>query len=532
MRFAIMSKNTKNVIRKGFLRNYTTKVKHRFILLEKGASQFRDIGKIICSANETLNTLIHELNIKVPSRQIPYLTLELCYGNVSNRRVRAFLHDDDTSPIFEGDIEKQIGNETEISHVLDFLIAPGFKKITIGSLSYSAELVIDYRMLKDAIVDIMLDIAMFNSYSFLKRMSSTDKKHFNEEKYAYFQAEQKRCFYDYDNPNNKTLYYSLSFSHRYGSEDFDLNGYICEWDDFIELNYPGYMHQEKSIEEQMKQHVDYKEFPKNFHLKFDKKPEGAYVVLRTNKKKNSPKIQPSINSFFNIIKFRKGKIRIIPLSLFNDYQFMMKNLDVSAFKIVKQGTAFSQISNSNDYVDLQKNSSDNKLDVQLSNETEKSSTGENHAYKENNYRFKIGVSFSSKYRDKYVEPFCRALLKLDYMKDDIFYDNWHKPLINGVDGSAKIQQIYMDDCKLIVVLLSPDYNKKKWSGIIEKSVIEYLINSNQMQRICLLRVDSASLDEFNLYIANNGIAEDIDKMTADATAKLIDDIYQTRFGKK
>lgn len=526
-----MSKNTKNVIRKGFLRNYTTKVKHRYILLEKGASQFRDIGKIICSANETLNTLIHELNIKVPNRQIPYLTLELCYGNVTDRRVRVFLHNDDTSPIYEGDIEKQIRSETEISHVLDFLIAPGFKKITIGSLSYNAELIIDYRLLKDAIVDIMLDIAMFNSYSFLKEMSSTDKKEFNEKKYTYFKTKQKRCFYDYDNPGSKTLYYSLSFSHRFGSEDFDVSGFIVEWDEFIELNYPGYKHQEKSIEEQMKQHVDYKEFPNNFHLKFANKPEGAYLVLRTNKKKNSPKVQPSINNLFNIINFRKGKIRIIPLSLFNDYQFMMKNLDVSAFKIVKQGKSFSQISDSNGRVNPQKVSSDYKFGVQLSNETENNCAVENYAHKESNYRFKIGVSFSSKYRDKYVEPFCRALLELDYTVDDVFYDNWHKSLINGVDGSKTIQHIYKDDCELIVVLLSPDYNEKKWSGIIEKSVIEYLINLSQTQRICLLRVDSANLGEFNLYIANNGIAEDIDKMTADAIAKLIDDIYQTRFGK-
>ncbi len=57
-RFKIMSKNSKNVIRPAFLKNFTRKVKQRYILLEKGNLQFRDIGNLITSANETLNSII------------------------------------------------------------------------------------------------------------------------------------------------------------------------------------------------------------------------------------------------------------------------------------------------------------------------------------------------------------------------------------------------------------------------------------------------------------------------------------------
>lgn len=181
-----MSTNSKNIIRKEILKNFTRKIKNRYILIEKGNEQFKDINCLISSINTTINQIIQELNLKITNRQLPYITLNVCYGMLENKRVRVFLHNDDTDFLYERDIQTQIKEETEISHILDLLVAASFKKITISSLSCDAELVIDYKILKHAIIDILLDIVMFNSYSFLKNMNIADKKNVSEEKYEFF----------------------------------------------------------------------------------------------------------------------------------------------------------------------------------------------------------------------------------------------------------------------------------------------------------------------------------------------------------
>lgn len=327
-----MSKKSKNVIRPAFLKNFTRKVKQRYILLEKGNSQFRDIGNLITSANEKLNSIIQVLNIKITDRQLPYLTIIPCYGNINDKRVRVFIHNDDTDFFFERDVQSQIENKTDMSHILDFLIAASYKKVTISSLSCDAELVIDYSLLECALIDIMLDIVMFNSYSFLKRMDIASKKKFSEQKLSYYNDQDLPCFYDCDNMN--VMYYSLSFSSRKSAESFDVDTYISNWNGFIATYYPNCVHNEKTIKEQLQQHKDIGELPKNLHTRFNDKSNGAYLVLRTTRDRTED-IHPALFSLFGIRKYKRGKIKIVPISDFDKYKPLMEHLDVSAFKIVK-----------------------------------------------------------------------------------------------------------------------------------------------------------------------------------------------------
>lgn len=328
-----MSTNAKNIIRPEFLKNFTKKIKDRYILLEKGNQKFKDINNLLFNINQELNIIIQNLNIKIKERQLPYITLKSCYGNItSNKRVRVFLHNDDTDFFFERDIKAQVETETEISHILDLLVASSFKMITISTLSCDAELVIDHKLLKSAIIDILLDIVMFNSYSFLKSMSVIDKKRLSEEKYSYFKDEKLHCFYDC--PDDKMIYYSLAFSARH-EENFNIDDYINLWDKFITKYYPNSMHKEKSIKEQLKQHVDYEELPKSTHKKFASLSPGAYLLLRTNQDRTED-LHPEIYSLFGIKKYKKGKIKIVHIDEFEKYRILLENLDVSAFKIVKQ----------------------------------------------------------------------------------------------------------------------------------------------------------------------------------------------------
>lgn len=140
--------------------------------------------------------------------------------------------------------------------------------------------------------------------------------------------------------------------------------------------------------------------------------------------------------------------------------------------------------------------------------------------------FKIGITFSGKYREQFVEPICRELLKLGYNQNDIFYDEWHDALINGVHGDSILRQIYFKHCDCVVVLLSPDYKEKNWTGHIEWAAIKELINTGDDEKICLLRVDSANIGEIDGLFSNQAIAKAIDDLSPSQAAAFIDTKYK------
>lgn len=58
-----------------------------------------------------------------------------------------------------------------ISHCIEFQISAIYNQITFSNSFYDAKLVIDENFFVCAVTDLFLDLAMFNSYSFLKNMS-------------------------------------------------------------------------------------------------------------------------------------------------------------------------------------------------------------------------------------------------------------------------------------------------------------------------------------------------------------------------
>ena len=143
--------------------------------------------------------------------------------------------------------------------------------------------------------------------------------------------------------------------------------------------------------------------------------------------------------------------------------------------------------------------------------------------------FKIGITFSGRYRKDYVEPFCNALLDLGYREIDIFYDDWHRYIINGINGDDVLREIYYGHCELIVVLLSPDYKEKHWCGNVEWRAIKELINTGNGDKICLLRVDGVNIGEIEGLYQTQSIAESIDNRSPSDTAKFIDQVYHQNF---
>ena len=141
-------------------------------------------------------------------------------------------------------------------------------------------------------------------------------------------------------------------------------------------------------------------------------------------------------------------------------------------------------------------------------------------------QFKIGITFSGKYREQFVEPFCKALLNLGYTKEEIFYDAWHEVLINGVHGDSILRQIYSKNCDCIVVLISPDYKDKNWTGHIEWPAVKELINTGDDGKVCLLRVGLMDIGEIDGLYQNQSIAKAIDNMSASEIADFIDSKYK------
>ena len=326
-----MSTNAKNIVRPEFLKNFTKNIENRVVLVQGDNNYGDDINNIIADSNSSINSIVQSINIKCESRQIPYITLKAKVGNALDKDVRILLRNYYTQRVYEEKIKFDFVESNDISHLIDFLIVEGFKEITISSLMLDVELIIDKDYIVSAITDIILDILMFNSYSFLQKMDLQQRREFSKNKFEYFRQEKLPCFYDC---NSKDLvYYSLAFSARTGKDEFSVEKYILVWDEFIKAYYPKYRHREKTVKAQIEQHVDKGELPNNYYKRFYNKPQGAYLIIRTNKER-TPKIHRYINSVFGLSKYEYGKIKIVPLEKFEEYKPMFENLDVSAFKVV------------------------------------------------------------------------------------------------------------------------------------------------------------------------------------------------------
>lgn len=137
--------------------------------------------------------------------------------------------------------------------------------------------------------------------------------------------------------------------------------------------------------------------------------------------------------------------------------------------------------------------------------------------------FCIGITFSGKYRKKYVDRICKKLLEIGFKKEDIFYDEWHEVLINGVNADETLEKIFRK-CKFLVVILSPDYKEKNWTGNVEWPVIRKRINEGEGDRICLLSIGVVDLQEIGLDKSTT-IPKRIDEITADQAAEFIKKKY-------
>lgn len=327
-----MSTNFKDEIHPAFLMNFTKQIENRFIVLETSKSYDESFKEVLKHINDEINCLIQQLNCLIVNRQLPYIKLVVKFADL-NESSRFVVRNYESGYRYEDQIRiksNKVG--TDISHVIDLLEAPGYKDILNSPLGCTAEVVVAHEFLECAIIDVLLDIIMFNSYSFLHDMLLDEKCTFNIIKHHYFLEKGLPCFYDYK--TNSNVYYSFAFSARTGINCIDLPKFVDLWDQFIQEKYCSFHHREKTVSQQLKYHVDFEQLPRNLSGRFRELDPGAYLVIRTNRGRTED-LWPFISSVFALKKRRNGKIRIIPISEFEKYRCLFQNLDVSAFKVVK-----------------------------------------------------------------------------------------------------------------------------------------------------------------------------------------------------
>lgn len=140
-------------------------------------------------------------------------------------------------------------------------------------------------------------------------------------------------------------------------------------------------------------------------------------------------------------------------------------------------------------------------------------------------KFSIGITFTGTHR-KRVEAIAKALLKIGFEKENIFYDDWHDSLINGLNADLTLQDIYRKKCACIVVFLSTDYNKKAWTGGVEWRAIRNIIINAKGKGICLLNVDGVDINKIDGLSSYTDIAKKIESLTDDQVAQFIKDFME------
>lgn len=139
-------------------------------------------------------------------------------------------------------------------------------------------------------------------------------------------------------------------------------------------------------------------------------------------------------------------------------------------------------------------------------------------------RFKIGVTFTGAHRSR-VKSIMEALLTFGFNRDDIFFDEWHEDIINGIDADIELGKIYENHCDCIVVFLSKDYNTKSWTRGVEWRAIRRIINNIQGKMICLINIDGVDIDNIDGLSGDTDIAKKIEGLSDSEVAKFIKKRY-------
>lgn len=319
-----MSTSRKNVIKKAPLSNFTHNIEYRKIIV--ASNTYNDMCNKISTIMKDVNSTIQQLSLIIYDRQIPFIngvaTIFDPSKNIDDARIVLLGHAERTMTTYT-----KAKDRPDISHLIEFQLSAFYNQVTFSNSVFDAKLVIDDQYLPTATLDLFLDLAMFNSYSFLKNMSIDEKRQFSKQKFDYFKKCNLNCYYTYDETDD-LLYYSLAFSARKNAKEIDLQEYINLWNGFLNTYYPNEHHIEESLELQIKKHVDHGQLSSSKILdKMSQLPNGPYLFIKINKQTSNKSKLAQMGAIFGTSTPTLGDWKVIPISQYCQIEKLARDLN-------------------------------------------------------------------------------------------------------------------------------------------------------------------------------------------------------------
>lgn len=334
-----MSLKERNVYREGFTFNFCEKWLKRIIIIDDQLMKEAEKNEFVRDINEQLYSAIQEVNMRMQGFSLPFVKVYNANLIKEEENVRIVIASPDHFEMADSFENNMVFDTGRISHLIHFksIFPRRIVQFSDELERGDAKLIIGNNDRQSAAVDICLDIAMFNSISYLTDLPIEEKKRFNLKKIEYAKKHGIGNYYECDKANPPE-YWSFAFTARLDYKTIDYDLYIEHWTTFLEEYYPNEKHSNRYPNEQLKLHTDINNLPQdmlspNYWERFDK---GAYLVLRINKEPNTNERKRMLCRFFGITDFHIGAIKVVPLnSYFEPFlKRMLQELYVSAFKIV------------------------------------------------------------------------------------------------------------------------------------------------------------------------------------------------------
>ena len=149
----------------------------------KSVAEYYRYDQGLKEITEIINQFIQTLNYEIP-RNIPYISLSASkdFHDAARIVIR------DNPDIYDDGVFIQIEDQSflDITHLIDlFIVDGGFYLDEPVNPKFNVEVILNSKYTRMIIIDIFLDIAFFNSYSFLKNASLKEKQEFSKKKYEF-----------------------------------------------------------------------------------------------------------------------------------------------------------------------------------------------------------------------------------------------------------------------------------------------------------------------------------------------------------
>ena len=129
-------------------------------------------------------------------------------------------------------------------------------------------------------------------------------------------------------------------------------------------------------------------------------------------------------------------------------------------------------------------------------------------------RFRVAFSFAGEKRD-FVEQVA-AIVAGRFTKAAILYDKYHEAEFARFDLGIYLPKLYRDESDLVVAVLCPDYDQKRWTGW-EWMAIHAQLTKSEGSKVMLCRFARAQVDG----LFENAAFAELDDRTPDQAATLI-----------